>query len=443
MAQQADYLIRDAIILTQNSQRTILHDGAIAIVQGRIAAIGETQHITREWTANNILSAKRRVITPGLINAHIHMTGPALFPGIEPGSSPIADHFPKWVMPPHAVSEPEDEQAAARFVVLQMLKHGTTAFIEPGICRFPAAVLNALDDLPLKGAIGAWVSDMWPIPFGPSDTPAAIAALEEALKLKSKNGRIRVWPNIIGHNGCSDELYKKAHALAQQHDVHWTFHMSAMSDDGDHYRAQSGHDPLVHFDKLGILDERAIIAHGIHLSHAEVDVLKKTNATVAYCPVCSLRLCTGITKVGKHPDLPHVAIGTDTQNASNHLDLLRSAATACDLYGEIRGERASLTAPKALDWLTIEGARALQLSKEIGSLEIGKAADFAIFDAGWPIYNVANALVHGSARAEHVFIDGQAVLVNGKFEGEEKIIADAEAAGTRLAQRIGLPRWTD
>jgi cytosine/adenosine deaminase-related metal-dependent hydrolase len=420
-----------------DAQRRAFREGTIAIREGVIVDVGDSAALLPRWQALRTLNLKGLVATPGLINSHIHLTGDGLFPGIEPDDSPRANHLAKWILPPYEHSRPEDERAAARFVVLQMLRQGTTAFIEAGTCRYPAAVLDSLADLGVRGSIGIWASDRWPQP-GVFDTTTdqAIGQMQDALALKSE--RIEVWPNVLGTAICSDELYQAAGQLAREFNRHWTFHMSPEPSDGAAYRRRTGRDPLVHLEALGVLDRRCVVAHAIHISDDEVEALNRSGATVVFSPGSALHLSSGVSAVGRHPDLARVALGTDALNASNHLDLLRSADLACGIYSDARKDRSILTAERSLEWLIHGGAAALGRD-DIGSLEVGKRADISIFDVGAPIYNIANALVHGSARAVHVFIDGEQVLDNGHVRGEEKILLEAVAAGQRVAQRADLP----
>lgn len=428
----ADLLLTGGTVVTLDADRRVLREGAVAVTGGEIADVGPARDLAGRWAPARVLDVTGLVVTPGLVNAHVHLTGPALFPGIEPADSPVADHLPRYVLPAHVAAEPEDEVAAARLSALALLRTGTTAFVEAGVLRWPEAVVPALADLGVRGAVGAWASDGWPLPF------AAAGLAPDGLD----RGLIRVWPDVVGHDGVSDELFVAAARRAADQDRHWTFHLSALSDDGDRYRERHGADPLVHLDRLGVLDRRAVVAHAIHLSDAEVDVLARTGATVAFCPGAALRLATGVSRAGRHPDLPHVALGTDTVNVSNHHDLLRAAATAADLYGEVRGDRGVLPATRVLEWATLGGARALGLDGRIGSLAVGRRADLAVFDAGPLVRNAANALVHGAPRAVHTIVDGVPLLVDGVVDGEDAIVAEAGAAAERVARRAGLPSST-
>lgn len=414
--------------------RRVVPDGALAIDCGELAAAGPAAEVLERFEAARVLDARGLLVTPGLINAHVHLTGPSLLPGLEPASSPVSDHFPRWVMPAHDGCGPEEERAGARLIAAMMLRAGTTAFVEAGVVRHPQAVLEGLLELGLRGSLGVWAADLW---GAPTDLEAALSVPTGAPSTPAE-GLLELWPNLIGHSGCSDQQYRAAASLSTRR---FTFHMSAFRDDRDWFRERYGEDPLVHLERIGVLSERAVIAHAIHLTGAEEQVLRGSGATVAFCPGAAARLATGVTAHGRHPELPRVALGTDTVNASNHVDPLRAAATACELYGEARGDRAVLPPERALEWLFEGGASALGRD-DLGSLEPGKRADVACFDPGQPVWNAANALVLGSPRALHAFVEGRQVLTDGRVPNEDAIRAEAEAAGRRVAERAGLPDWT-
>ena len=217
--------------------------------------------------------------------------------------------------------------------------------------------------------------------------------------------------------------------------------MSPGTNDGDFYRRETGHDPLVHLDELGVLDERAIVTHALYVSDEEVEVLNRSGAYVAFCPAGSLHLASGVSRASRHLEMHRVALGTDSPH---NLPLLHAAGLASNLFGDMHADRAALPPERALEWLTLDGAAALGMSDQLGSLEVGKRADIAAFEVAQPIYNVANALVHHplTGRATHVLIDGQQVVRDGCIAGEEPIVEAARAAGERVLRAAGMPLRT-
>ena len=445
MTQRADLLLTGGVVVTLDDQRRVLSDGAVAVADEEIVAVGPAAEVSRDWSAQRTLDLDGKVVVPGLVNAHVHLTGPSLLPGLEPAGTPVAEHMPRYVLPAHLHATADDERAGAALTALRLAQAGVGGFIEAGVVRYPEAVAEGIAAVGLRGSVGVWASDRMPLPFAPQDAATACARIDAGLDVagavaERTDGLVEVWPDVIGHGGCSDVVYTHAAARARELDRQWTFHMSAFDDDREAFRGEHGADPLVHLDRLGVLDERVVVSHGIHLTDEEVGVLERTGATVAFCPGAALRLATGVTRVGRHPDLPHVALGTDTVNASNHLDVLRAAGTASDLYCEARGDRGAVPAETALQWACRGGARAL--GHRGGVIAPGRPADLAVFDVERPLTNVANALVHGAPRATHLLVAGRLVLDDGHVAGGDRIVQEAGEAATQLADRAGMPTAT-
>jgi 5-methylthioadenosine/S-adenosylhomocysteine deaminase len=438
----AELLVHGGVVVSMDPHRRVFAPGAIGIRDGGIVDIGPSSRLLAEWGSAPQLDMRGLVVTPGLINAHVHITGLDLLPGIEPSDSPKAEHLQRWALPSHVVNIPDDERVTARYVALAMLHQGITSFVEAGTIRFPEAVLDGLEDLRLRGAIATWTWDRWndPPEFATA-TEQAIERMCQALDLAPPGARVRMWPSLIGHTSASDELWQAAAAQARRRDTHWTFHMSPGPNDGAFYREKAGVDPLVHLDKLGVLDERAIVTHALYVTDAEIEVLQRTRAHVAFCPAGSLHLASGVSRASRHLEMPRVALGTDSPH---NLPLLHAAGLASNLFGDMCGDRAALPPERALEWATLNGADALGMRDQVGSLEVGKRADIAAFEVAQPIYNVANALVHHplTGRAVHVLIDGEHVVRNGVIAGEEAILAEASQAGERVLRSAGMPLRT-
>jgi 5-methylthioadenosine/S-adenosylhomocysteine deaminase len=434
---EADLVVHGGMLVTMDDERRVFADGGVAVRDGTIVDIGPSRTLVEQYRPEKRVDVHGLVVTPGLVNAHVHLTGLDLLPGLEPSDSPRETHLQKWAIPSHVVCTPDDERVTARYLALALLKQGITAFIDAGTNRFPEAVIDGLGDMRLRGAIGTWTWDRWhePPEFD-TTTDEAIARMCRALELSSE--RLKVWPILVGHTSCSDELWQAAAGEARRRDCNWAFHMSPGPSDGDFYRARVGCDPLVHLDNLGVLDKRAIVTHALYVSDAEIEVLNRSGAMVAFCPAGNLQLASGLSRTGRHVEMKRVALGTDSPH---NLPLLHAAGLACSLLGDMHLNRAVLAPERALEWITLAGAQALGAADQIGSIEIGKRADLAVFEVVKPIYNVASALVHHATtgRAVHVFIDGRQVVTNGHVAGEDGIVADAAVTGREVARRAGWP----
>ena len=190
---EADLLLEHGVIVTLDPRRRVFADGAIAVKDGAMVDLGPSASLSQRWTAGQRLDLAGNVVLPGLVNAHVHLTGLDLFPGLEPADSPVADHLTNWALPAHEFATADDERATARFLGVNMLKQGITAFIDAGTIRFPEAVLDGLADLRLRGSIGTWTWDRWDRPAAFSTrTDAAIRRMTAALELTRPDARIQV-----------------------------------------------------------------------------------------------------------------------------------------------------------------------------------------------------------------------------------------------------------
>jgi cytosine/adenosine deaminase-related metal-dependent hydrolase len=261
---------------------------------------------------------------------------------------------------------------------------------------------------------------------------------------------------LVGHTLCTDELWRTAKALSVAHGAGMTFHMSPMARDGEWHLEKFGCRPIEHLAELGVLGANVVITHLVHISDAEIELLAQSDTTVAHCPTTALKVGYGVTRIGKFPEMVargvNVGIGTDGNNGSNYSDLMRATYLVAGLYKDARGDASLFPAEEAFAMATLNGARAIGLAHDIGSLEPGKKADFIFHDTHrpeWrPLLNVANQLVWAAdGRGVHsVWVDGVRVVDNYRSTmiDEERLYADVQVAGEAIVKRSGLPdraRW--
>ncbi|MGH9211967.1 MAG: amidohydrolase family protein [Acidimicrobiales bacterium] len=449
-----DLLVKGWYVVTMNPTRDVIRDGAIAVRDRRIVAVGKRADLEARYAPVRVVGSDRFVVSPGLVNAHIHITGEPATRGYVPDDTSFEENVFMWLCPLYATYRPDEERISGQLASVEMLRSGTTTFLEAGTIRFLDEVVDGLVEVGIRGRVGPWVWDLPPEPdVYRQTTDEAIARLERSLTEHAghDDGRVAAWSILVGHTACSDPLWTAATALAAAHGTGMSFHMSPAKTDPEGFVAAFGHRPIVHLAELGVLDVQPVITHCVQVDDHEVDLLAAHGAHVAHCPTTALKVSYGITQVGKIPEMVakgvNVAIGTDGNNASNYSDLMRAAYLVAGLFKDARQDPQMFPAEKAFEMATLGGAKALQLDDQIGSLEVGKRADLVLHDTDrpeWrPLLNVANQLVWSAdGRGVHtVLVDGRVVVDDYRCTtvDQDRLWAEAQAAGEAITGRSGLP----
>jgi cytosine/adenosine deaminase-related metal-dependent hydrolase len=454
MPERVDTLIEGALVVTMDGERRVVTDGAVAIRGTDIAAVGKTADLRDAYEAAATVDGRRFVVTPGLVNTHIHITGEPLTRGFVPDDTPFEENVFQWLVPLYSVHTEEEERLSAQLAAAEMLKSGTTAFLEAGTVRFVDAVVAGLVEIGIRGRIGKWVWDLPPEPeVYRQSTDEAVANLDATLKAHRHvaGGRIQAWSMIVGHTTCSDTLWRAAREAADRYQTGLNFHMSPAALDPDGFLAQFGQRPFEHLEELGVLGPDVVAVHCVHVDDDEVGRLARHGCSVAHCPTTALKVSYGVTQIGKMPEMVqagvNVTIGTDGNNASNYSDLMRATYLVAGLFKDARRDPTMFPAEQAYEMATLGGARAILADHEIGSIEPGKKADLVLHDRDrpeWtPLLNVANQLVWAAdGRGVHtVFVDGHKVVDGYRLTtvDEHDLYRRAQAAGESIVARTGLP----
>jgi cytosine/adenosine deaminase-related metal-dependent hydrolase len=360
----------------------------------------------------------------------------------------------EWLCPLYSVHTAAEERLSAQLAAVEMLRSGTTTFLEAGTIRFLDEVFDGLGEVGIRGRLGRWVWDLPPHPdVYKQDTDEAIGFLQHQLENhhSEADGRLGAWSILVGHTTCSDPLWRAARELATAHGTGMSFHMSPTQMDPDVFVAEFGQRPMVHLEELGVLADDVVITHCVQVDDRELEVMARTGVHVAHCPTTALKVGYGITRVGKFPEMVmagiNLAIGTDGNNASNYSDLMRATYLVAGLFKDARQDPQMFPAEMAYEMATLGGAAAMQMGDEIGSLEVGKLADVVLHDTDrpeWrPLLNVMNQLVWSAdGRGVHmVFVDGRKVVEEGRVTAldEERFYAECQVAGEAVVARSGLP----
>ena len=457
IAQQADRLVTNVDwLITVDKQRRIVRDAAIAIKDGRIAAIGKTAEIEAAWQAGDRLDAAGMVGTPGFVDSHLHSSF-QMARGLADeanAQSFLFDHM----YPYEGAMTREDVHVSACLTAMEMLRHGVTCFIDPGNYH-PDATVEAVGAAGMRMVVARSSFDrtksvMGILPDAMIETTGQClertAALLEAHD-GAYDGRVRVSASFRGLNNASDALIEGLKALADRHGCLLQTHACFSYSTHDGCVAAFGRPEIERLEALGVLDERMLLVHSGWLEPHEVAIIARRRPTLVAAPSSSLHNGYGNFVMGKLPELAalgvNIAIGSD-HACSGITDMAQEMLLLAGAYKEVRLNPRVLPPEQVVEMATINGAIGAGLGERIGSLEVGKEADIVLFDTRYPewqpLYNPVSNLVYAATgnSVAHVFVAGEPVVREGRLTrlDEADILAEVARTADRIAGRLDMGR---
>ncbi|WP_018181637.1 amidohydrolase family protein [Kaistia granuli] len=473
---EADLIIRHGYVITMDDESRILEDGAIAIQAGRILAVGPDAEITARYTATQVVDAKGAPVHPGFVECHLHASF-QIFRGALPDQLSEGDAFDTFESVFFNTVNDEEEYLSVLLACMEMVRNGTTCFLEAGTVLEPAMAARAAEQVGIRAILGD--AFIWDQPQGfaqgmletheagcsacaaqarvRTELARAPKTREEALERMGGELARNADPDalvtghvaILGLGTASETLMMEAKARADAAGVVLNLHQSYSPADTDADRQRFGKDPLLHLNDIGFLDRNVTFGHANHLTDAECDALLDRGTSIAWAPAASMMWGHGGCFDGRHAELwrrgANIALGSDSANWSNDFDLWRQASLAVLTAREAHGDRGYLIAEDGLYMATRGGARAAGMEDRIGSLEAGKRADIVIHTLDRPemipVTNMIRNLFYASrSKAVHtVIIDGRIVLENGAFIAldERRLLTEINKAAQSLLARMG------
>ena len=451
----ATLLVSGGDVVTMNTAREVLVGGAVAVAGDMIAAVGSSTELAGRYPEAEVIDAAGCVVTPGMVNAHQHLTGDPLIRSCIPDLLPPGASIFEWSVPAHGAHTGDDDELSAVLSSVENLANGVTTVVEAGTVANPHRAAAGMRRAGIRGTMGTWGWDIEEGPFtGPADE--VIERQREVVDALGSGGLVEGWVTLVGHDLASDELLAGAAELARDRCTGLTMHMSPTSSDPERYLARTGRRPLVHLDALGVLGPHLLVAHGVWLDDAEVELVLGTSTAIAYCPWAYLRLGQGVAGQGRHAEIVErggrVALGCDASNAGDTSDILRVAALTAGLARDTRVDPERFGAHTAFELATIEGAAAIGMGDRIGSLEAGKQADIVVHDTSSVAWNPRGEtvlqLVWGTdgRSVRDVVVAGRPVVRDGACVTVDLAALHVEAAEAQrsLLSRAGLEiphRW--
>jgi len=427
-------LVTGGTIVTLDPENRVLADSAIAIADGRIAALGPLADLEVGFPSAQRISAEGRIVLPGLINAHTHVPM-VLFRGLADDLE-LMDWLENHIFPAEAQHVDEHfVRVGTRLACLEMLRGGTTTFVDG--YYFEDAIAEEADKCGMRAVLGSTLIDF---PAPDNKTWEEAVAYARAFVEKWR-GHPRITAALGPHSAytVSPEHLKEAHAVATELDAPLLIHLAEDRGEIERVTKATGMTSIDFLESLGILDARMIAAHVVWPSPSEIQELARQSVGVAHCPQSNMKIAAGVAPV---PAMiaagVAVGLGTDGAASNNDLDLWEEIDTAAKLAKVTTGDPTVLNARQAVAMATIEGARAIGMETQIGSLEIGKRADLILVATDRlhqqpqaPIDNPYSLLAYATKAAdvETVIVDGKVVVVDGKVTtlDEAAVLRDATA----------------
>lgn len=423
-------------IIPVRPARTVLQDHAVVIDGEKIADLLPSSLARTRYPAVPAVHLDNHVLLPGLINMHTH-TPMTLLRGyaddLELGAW-LNDHI--WPLERKFVT-PEFIADGSKLAIAEMLRAGTTCFND--MYFFPEVIAEIASQAGIRACIGLPVFEMATAWASHVDE-----YFEKGLALLERNaGQSAISFAIAPHAPYSvtDKTLERASEISRGYSIPMHLHLLETESEIRHSQDVHGRRPLQRLDDLQLLNDDLIAVHMTQLIPADIELLAEREVHVIHCPQSNLKLASGMCPVGALLAASvNVALGTDGAASNNNLDLLSEAQTAALLAKGLSADPCAVDAFTALEMLTINGARALNMDQAIGSIEIGKQADLAALDLyapeTQPSHNIVSQLIYAASSRQFtdVWVAGKALLTSGSLATLElsSILSAAESWRIKL-----------
>lgn len=462
MAESVDWLIEGTVI-TMDPDRRILIDGGVAVRGDRIVAVDKAESLRERYVPNRTLGGPRRFVIPGLIDCHNHVAQ-ALVRDYALEDYP---NIYRVYIPAEDILGEDGIRVSTKVAAAQLLRAGVTTLTETTCTRaHEDPIAETVMDVGIRCAIAVGQGDRVSRLAGNyeqiegrseyRDDPGLrrenLAATEDFLVRWTERGggRLRPWIHNLGVPSCSDELYLEAMELAEKHDTGVMTHINRDREEIELCFSLFGERPIEHLQRVGALGPRFVGIHAMLTTDREIRMLAEAGAGIAHAPVVCTDIVSAITKVvtmrafGVTVGLGCDTVINDILKVMRIAFIMQTQATGIRLYDPI-----SFTTEDAFAMGTIDAARLLRWDSEIGSLEVGKAADITVIDGAnvrlSPSYNPVGTLVRYAVGTdtESAMVNGRLVVDAGQLLtiDEAELLEEADELASRLGAELAPRRY--
>ncbi len=416
--QDVDLIISGGTVVTMDAARAIIHDGSVAVRGDSIIAVGPSSEIEKRYRSPQVIDARGSLVLPGFINGHTHVPM-TLFRGLHDDVT-LNDWLRKYIFPAEAKNvNAEFVRWGTRLAAAEQIRAGVTTFAD--MYYFEDAIAEETKAAGMRGVLGETFID-FPAPDNKSEAQM-LAYTENFLKRWQGDSLIQAAPAPHSIYTCSKKTLQDAAALARKYHAPILIHVAEMKKEWDDSEKEHGMSPVSYLNSIGVLGPDVVAAHCIYVDADDEKLLAEKRAGCVHNPSSNMMLASGVSPV---PDMRAtgvaVGLGTDGPAGSNNdLDLMEEIDLASKLAKITKMDPRALNAKDVVEMATIDGARALHMEKEIGSLETGKKADVVLISLdepnAVPMYDIYSQIAYSlkGSDVETVIIGGRVVMRDRKL----------------------------
>jgi 5-methylthioadenosine/S-adenosylhomocysteine deaminase len=431
-----DMIVLGGTILTMEEGSDPITSGAIAIADGKIAAVGPAEELLELAPTGEVLTATSCIVMPGLVNTHSHLAM-TLLRGLA-DDLPLKEWLENHIWPAEKTHMSRDAvRVGTRLAAAEQLLGGVTTTTD--MYFFGDEVCSVLAEAGMRGVVAESLIDF---ATPRCETPEEMMIKQREL-IEEYQDHPLITPSIAAHSPytvSAPNLVKEAE-LADEFGVPYQIHLSETRWEVEKLLDEKGASPVAYLADLGVLSERVVAAHCVHVSPEDIELLAEFEVGVSHNPASNLKLASGVSPVPVMVERGvKLGLGTDGAASNNTLDLMRDMQLTALLHKATSGDPTALPARKMIELATVDGARVLGLDDRIGTLTEGRDADLICIDTdrahATPLFDPYSHLVFAARAADvrHVVIRGKVVVRKGGLEtiDLETVLAEARA----LAEQI-------
>ena len=422
-----------------NEKRQIIGNGYVVIEGSQIKEVGSMAAGCP--IDGNMIDGDQGILMPGMINVHTHI-GMIPFRGL---GDDCKDRLRRFLLPlEQRCMSKELARASARYAMCELLLSGVTTFFD--MYYFEDEIARAAELMGIRAVLGETVIDQ--DLSADSEETYHFPGFEYARSFIEKwKDHPRITPCAAPHgtSTCSEETLVKCHELSRLYGLPFTLHVAEMDYEMSYFKEHYHKTPIGFLADLGLLDQHLVAAHCIMVTEADLKLMKQHQAAVAHCIGANAKAAKGVAPVSRMRELGiPVGLGTDGPASGNTLDILTQFKLVAVFHKNETRNRSAFPADEIVSLGTIEGARALNMDRQIGSIEPGKQADLVLVETNsvnmFPIYDPYSALVYSAnaGNVDTVFVAGECLVMNKKLTG-----VDLDDVRNELADEMERSRFLE